>query len=270
MIFEFVAIALFLAIITFVYRFVTRDDRVDAEKKTFLDEVRSMTDVSVPEEEIRDYDEKREDMYKVFLAIKKKFLQPITIPVDPKLPPIFPEDRLKTLTKNQLDQLEKDFDEAVFIKGEWMKGLTPNDCRVLKSALFSRTMANLPRYEQTRSEVLGKFELLKRQLISDRQWNDVSALNQAMVEEINFIKREADLLENEWSNSIFGQAAHLRKQHEEEERRRHAQTILQARAKALGHSNEIASSDEVGEDGTKADVRKRVIAKAKAQQQKKK
>eukprot|EP00388_Colpodella_angusta_P015404 GDKJ01038193.1.p1 GENE.GDKJ01038193.1~~GDKJ01038193.1.p1 ORF type:complete len:264 (-),score=89.59 GDKJ01038193.1:161-952(-) len=263
MIFEVVAlaaIALFLFVIFLVYRFVTRDDRLDADKQSFLNEVDSIAAIPAPEEEIRDYDEKREDTFKIINAVKKGWLKAVSTSNDQ--PPIMPEERLKTLTKNQLEQLDKEFEEATFLKGDWMSGgnLSQNDGRVLKAALFTRALANLPRYELTRSEVLGKMELVKRQMLAENHWGKVSELNQAMVDEINFIKREANLLENGWAEAIFAQAAHIRKQQEENEKKRHMHMLMQARAKAMGASLVEDSSDE--------DNKKKPAAKAKIQRRK--
>uniref|UniRef100_A0A0G4FBT6 Uncharacterized protein n=1 Tax=Chromera velia CCMP2878 TaxID=1169474 RepID=A0A0G4FBT6_9ALVE len=225
MIFELFVIVAFLGLLYAAAKYVNGLSEQDqTQKASFFGEADKIMGIPYPETEIHNYDSLREELYKCYIARKvggvrepeelemsRDELRGPSVKINSK--------RLDFWTDEEATKVDDNLDPEEYEKGEWIRRLPPNENRVLKIRLFLRADANIPRYERIRTDVYGKWQLYKKYLITEQHWKSVEEANALMAEEIQFIKKEADFLEEGWGRVIFPQAFKLREERKERETR---------------------------------------------------
>ncbi|CEM11653.1 unnamed protein product [Vitrella brassicaformis CCMP3155] len=157
----------------------------------FFQEAELRLGYPVPRNEIRYYDKIRTDAMRKFQRENPEYTE---VPINE-----FGEE----------DETLSDTDEPDEFTTSWLRQLSPEEKRLMRTGLMKRAIANLPRYQEIQKDYPGKEALYRRRLISEHHWQLIRAAYKDLVDEINFIQKEAECLEDGWGQRIFPQAYQL-------------------------------------------------------------
>eukprot|EP00434_Breviolum_minutum_P022522 symbB.v1.2.019870.t1/scaffold1647.1/size107771/6 len=99
----------------------------------------------------------------------------------------------------------------------WLRELlSPEERRVLQSALMKRLVSCFDRLDQVQRDKPGNWNLWKQKLISERYWASIVEAEREVSEEISSCVAEAGVLEPGWNSHIFNQAVHIWRQQKQQ------------------------------------------------------
>ncbi|KAK6588932.1 hypothetical protein RS030_283705 [Cryptosporidium xiaoi] len=99
-----------------------------------------------------------------------------------------------------------------------LRASNPELVSEMKKSLLRSAMAVQENYSRISSEYMGNMQLYRKLLLSEKQWNYVENAMEELKETVEYIRDEANLIQDDWGDYIFSDAKKLnmiRKKQEE-------------------------------------------------------
>ncbi|KAH8738582.1 hypothetical protein FG386_001997 [Cryptosporidium ryanae] len=99
-----------------------------------------------------------------------------------------------------------------------LRASNPELVSEMRKSLLRSSMAVQENYSRISSEYMGNMQLYRKLLLSEKQWNYVENAMEELKETVEYIRDEANLIQDDWGDYIFSDAKKLnmiRKKQEE-------------------------------------------------------
>lgn len=183
---------------------VFQEIRTSREKDILFKQAAKERDLSPPIKEIHEYEEKRHALFVKLLH----------------------EQKVRS-------DAEEDLLEGQTPENSWLRiFLEPEDRKALKLLLLRRALANAPRWIYLSGENTAKYRLYKHGLLTESAWLSFQNSQEELNKELQYIKLEAECIEQDWGASILRDAIMLHRLAEaQRERAKQQETELRRQEK---------------------------------------
>ncbi|XP_026192825.1 uncharacterized protein LOC34621533 [Cyclospora cayetanensis] len=153
---------------------VLQEMRSSREKDIVLKQAGKEVDTSPPAREIEDYEEKRSALFQ------------------------------QLLVQQRVTEADEDLGEGQPPCKSWQRQLLqPEEKKALKLLLMRRALANTPRWFVLSGEANAKYRLYRNGLLTETAWSEFQAVQEELNEELQYIKLEAECMEEGWGDKVL-------------------------------------------------------------------